>query len=135
MDDDDLRRFLSKEHAAGKRPPYLVAGEPTAEVIVEILANVSVALLEQGKIFVAGEWQDGTPTELRVDQVEVFETPNCSATWTRPLKIEVTMPTTDPDAVWKAMKETLASTGHRHKWLQNGPDSDVCDGCGASRVR
>lgn len=51
---------------ASHRPPYTFAGEPTAEVIASHLYARAVELLAD--------------TGVLVSAVEVFETPNCSAT-------------------------------------------------------
>jgi 6-pyruvoyltetrahydropterin/6-carboxytetrahydropterin synthase len=52
-----------REHS--KRAPFGFNGEPTAETIAERLMGVAQELLDD--------------TGVRVDAVEVFETPNCSA--------------------------------------------------------
>lgn len=60
--------FFTRNDAAGRglRQPYPFDGEPTAEAIAVVLMAVAQAMLED--------------TGVHVDKVEVFETPNCSAT-------------------------------------------------------
>lgn len=71
--DRDLLAFCQgQQHLSGNRPPFIVDGEPTAE-------NIAAALLDvaQGLLGCYG---------VRVSKVEVFETPNCSATAFNPRK-------------------------------------------------
>lgn len=64
--DHDLRDFCDAQAAKGNRKPYIIAGEPTAENIAAELLTVSARLL--------------SGTGVTIVRVEVFETPNCSAT-------------------------------------------------------
>jgi 6-pyruvoyltetrahydropterin/6-carboxytetrahydropterin synthase len=64
--DVDLYKFCEQDALVrGKRRPFIVDGEPTAETIAVRLLAVAQALLKD--------------TNVRVKAVEVFETPNCSA--------------------------------------------------------
>jgi 6-pyruvoyltetrahydropterin/6-carboxytetrahydropterin synthase len=64
--DLELLHFCQQDAMNGKRAPYVIAGEPTAENIATMLYDRAAMLLESG--------------DLHVVKVEVFETPNCSAT-------------------------------------------------------
>ena len=65
-EDEELWAFCYIDQQRGKRPPYsFLDAEPTAETIARQLAQIASSLL-------AG-------TGVRVTEVEVFETPNCSA--------------------------------------------------------
>lgn len=65
-EDHALRQFTEDDAAQrGKRPPYVLAGEPTAENIAAELFHVASKLLNDDRI--------------RVVSVRVHETPNCSA--------------------------------------------------------
>jgi len=65
--DTKLEAFLLDEVKQGKREPYAMEGEPTAE-------NIAAALLEVANLLLANE-----RTGLRVIKVRVWETPNCYA--------------------------------------------------------
>jgi len=72
-EDVELLGLLRGEEVAdGKRAPYTINGEPTAENIARELLVLSRKLLELRSI-----------TDVEVVAVEVFETPNCSAKVTR----------------------------------------------------
>lgn len=65
-DDADLIKFcLDQQDRLGHKAPYLFYGEPTAEVIADVLRKVAAQTL--------------TDERISVLKVEVFETPNCSA--------------------------------------------------------
>lgn len=69
VDDEALRMFcVNQARDRGQRPPYVFPGEPTAEVIAAELARLAEELLAD--------------TGVRVAEVTIFETPNCSATVT-----------------------------------------------------
>jgi 6-pyruvoyltetrahydropterin/6-carboxytetrahydropterin synthase len=63
--DGALRAFCELEAGTGKKPAFVFQGEPTAEVIARTLLSIASGLLADDRI--------------RVVEVEVFETPNCSA--------------------------------------------------------
>lgn len=67
-EDIELILFCAKDAANGKREPFIVACEPTAENIADLLFQKSVMLLSDIR-------------ELSVVRVEVFETPTSSATY------------------------------------------------------
>lgn len=64
--DAKLIKFCDDDHVEnGKRQSYAFDGEPTAEVIAQKLLSIAQRLLSS--------------TGVRVVEVEVYETPNCSA--------------------------------------------------------
>lgn len=66
-EDVELLAFCRGQAIAhGHRAPYEIDGEPTAENIADVLKRIATHLLAD--------------TGVRVIAVEVFETPNCSAT-------------------------------------------------------
>lgn len=66
-DDVQLYVFCSTDNVErGKRRPFLINGEPTAENIADVLLQVAQLMLEEAH-------------GIKVVSVEVFETPNCSA--------------------------------------------------------
>ncbi len=65
-DDPAVRQIVASNESLG-RPVYLMDGAPTAENIARELAGVAQRLL--------------APYGVRVARVEVWETPNCHATW------------------------------------------------------
>lgn len=71
-EDAPLRALLEQERAQGKRPPFYFDCEPTAE-------NIAKRLFEE-----AEELLGAVQPALRMEEVRVWETPNCSAIWTRP---------------------------------------------------
>jgi len=65
-EDFAYRTFCEAEEARGCKPAYVFQyKEPTAETIAEELFGIAERLLAD--------------TGITIDQVEVFETPNCSA--------------------------------------------------------
>lgn len=67
-DSDPAALAVVASNKAMGKPAYLLDGPPTAENIALELARQSERLLE--------------PFAITVSQVRVWETPNCSATWT-----------------------------------------------------
>lgn len=75
-EDKELLEFASSQALRnGHRKPFAFRGEPTAE-------NIAAVLFSQAEWELAG-------TGIRVDIVEVFETPNCSATCARYVEFDV----------------------------------------------
>lgn len=71
-DDSGLLEFCLKEHGTlGKKPPYIIHGEPTAE-------NIAKEIFEQAEHLLAG-----ADRAIRVEKVTLYETPNCWAVWGR----------------------------------------------------
>jgi 6-pyruvoyltetrahydropterin/6-carboxytetrahydropterin synthase len=68
-DDDPAVQALAASNEASGRPVYWMEGAPTAENIVSELARVAQELLAD--------------TGVRVEAIRLWETPNCSAQWTR----------------------------------------------------
>lgn len=67
QEDLDLIAFCAKDAVAGKRRPYVIAGEPTAERIAIELGRVASELL--------------APRGIAVTRVRIWETPSCFAEW------------------------------------------------------
>lgn len=65
LNDADLIRFLQQEAQRGRKPCYIMRGEPTAENIALELLRVASELLDDSR--------------LRVIKVRVYETPNAYA--------------------------------------------------------
>lgn len=65
-DDVHLYKFCVDDVVKGKRRPFIIHGEPTAENIAARLLAVAQELLEKDH-------------GIKVVSVEIFETPNCSA--------------------------------------------------------
>ena len=65
--DPAIQQIIASNKRHG-RPVYLIEGPPTAENIAAELAQVSQKLLKD--------------TTITVVAVRIWETPNCSATWT-----------------------------------------------------
>lgn len=63
--DQDLLDFCNADAGRGKRAPYVMIGEPTAENIASMLLAVARTLLVN--------------TEIEVVSVKVWETPTCTA--------------------------------------------------------
>lgn len=75
-DDTELLAFVAGQALShGHRKPFAFRGEPTAEVIAAVLFNKAVELLAD--------------TDITVEAVEVFETPNCSALVSRELMLTI----------------------------------------------
>lgn len=64
-DDTSLLDWCKQESAQGKRPPWAMDGEPTAENIASTLMQIANSLLHGSGV--------------RVVEVKVWETPNCYA--------------------------------------------------------
>jgi len=68
-DDDPAVQALAASNEASGRPVYWMDGPPTAENIVSELARIAQDLLVESGV--------------RVEAIRLWETPNCSAEWTR----------------------------------------------------
>lgn len=67
-EDGRLLRFCKEEaDHQGKKQPYVMRGEPTAENMAKELFEIAQLLLQ--------------PEGIQVDRVVLHETPNCSAEW------------------------------------------------------
>jgi 6-pyruvoyltetrahydropterin/6-carboxytetrahydropterin synthase len=68
-DDDPAIRAIVATNAGVGKPVYFLDGPPTVENIVQELARHATALM--------------APYNITVEQIRIWETPNCSTTWTR----------------------------------------------------
>lgn len=73
-EDAVLLQFCNEESRHGKRKPYVILGEPTAENLARAIFEKSKALLGEAPV-------ELVPVGVRVDRVRLFETPNCWADW------------------------------------------------------
>lgn len=73
-DDVQLLAFVDAEFKTGKKAPYVFIGEPSAENIAKELFEVSARLLGRAPA-------EKVHPEVVVENVRVWETPNCYAEW------------------------------------------------------
>lgn len=73
-DDGALLAFCNTEHRQGKREPFVLPGEPTAE-------NLARVIFERAKSILGEAPAEQVPPGVTVDCVRLYETPNCWADW------------------------------------------------------